>query len=376
MAMSKFVNKYKCWFLASVFLYTVGCATTRYQPPSADEIALKAERVRQEEIKNRAKKERYREWLRDTKTRHARLIDLAYPIRRAGVQLSEDEQVTIDFGFYSVGFESLEIYDEPYKREVVLEEDNIKNTNGYSKSVWHVASGSPAERAGMRAGDRIVAVHNESFVSSKDFWSKVQPDDEGKLSFVIKRDADNTYLTVKFAPERLSKYEIEYSDLDHFNAYADGEKMYIMKGLMDFVESDRELQYIIAHELAHNIERHVDKMLTNAALGGLFGLALDALIAGKAGIKAGGLRNAGAKIGVEAYSKNFEREADYLALYLLANAGIPIDGIADFWRKMSVFGLGYNKTHPSNPERFINLEAIEKEIRQKKTFGWVLVPNQ
>ena len=45
--------------------------------------------------------------------------------------------------------------------------------------------------------------------------------------------------------------------------------------------------------------------------------------------------DAGAQIGVAAFSQAFELEADYVGLYILARAGYPTKNAAAFWRKMA-----------------------------------------
>jgi predicted Zn-dependent protease len=51
------------------------------------------------------------------------------------------------------------------------------------------------------------------------------------------------------------------SESDAVNAFADGEKVVITKGMMRFVENDRELSLVIAHEMAHNAMGHTDNKL-------------------------------------------------------------------------------------------------------------------
>ena len=357
------------------YTFSFGCATPRYQPPKADRSEVLSERLRQAEIRNAAKKEQFRQLVQDAKTRKARLIDLATPIRLAGVQLSTKKQVWREFGFHFTAADWWGRDIERYKQEVFFEEYEIKQTNRFSVTIWHVMKGLPAEQAGLCPGDRIIAVNNKVFKSSKDFRDKLILDAEGNVIFNIVRN-DTTYLTLKIPTMPISKFEIQYSEDERINAYADGETMYIMKGLMDFVQSDRELQLIIAHELAHNIEGHIGKTKTNSLLGGVLGGAVDGLITAYTGIGISAFGRAGANIGAHVYSKEFEREADYLAMYLLANAGIPIDGVADFWRKMSELSDSYSRTHPSHAERFVNLIAIDQEIQAKRTQGMPIMPNK
>ena len=50
-------------------------------------------------------------------------------------------------------------------------------------------------------------------------------------------------------------YPVLLGDDDALNAYADGNNIIITRGMMRFLESDRELALVIGHELAHNSMR-------------------------------------------------------------------------------------------------------------------------
>ena len=74
--------------------------------------------------------------------------------------------------------------------------------------------------------------------------------------------------------------------------------------MLRFVDEDRELQFILAHELAHNIEGHINKMTNNSIIGTILDIA-----AAGAGIDTSGSFGA---MGAQMYSQDFEREAEYV----------------------------------------------------------------
>ncbi|MGH8120151.1 MAG: M48 family metalloprotease, partial [Gammaproteobacteria bacterium] len=81
-----------------------------------------------------------------------------------------------------------------------------------------------------------------------------------------------------------------------------------------------------------------------------------------------------------AYSQEFEAEADYVALYIMARAGIPLENSADFWRRISTndpeaITKYFLATHPSTPERFVAMEDTINEINLKITGNTELMPN-
>ena len=84
-------------------------------------------------------------------------------------------------------------------------------------------------------------------------------------------------------------------------------------------------------------------------------------------------------VGALAYSKDFEREADYLGMYILANAGVQLDQVHEFWERMNGKRKEpgtFNSTHPSDAERTEALKIISAEIEHKKLSGERLLPNR
>ena len=95
----------------------------------------------------------------------------------------------------------------------------------------------------------------------------------------------------------------------------------------------------------------------------------------------GTMTNVEAEAGMRAYSQDFEREADYLAVYFLARAGADLSGLEAFWRRMAE-GAGYQSlqpneegSHPSYPERAVRLRAAILEVQRKIQSGEPPMPN-
>jgi predicted Zn-dependent protease len=130
---------------------------------------------------------------------------------------------------------------------------------------------------------------------------------------------------------------------------------------------------VLAHEIAHNTMKHMDAKRTNASVGSILDIA-----AAIYGVNTHGMFGG---LAGNAHSKGFESEADYVGLYLMTRAGLPIDDAPTFWRRMaannpaSIRG-GYLATHPATPERFVALEQTIAEIRDKQARGEPLVPNR
>jgi predicted Zn-dependent protease len=147
--------------------------------------------------------------------------------------------------------------------------------------------------------------------------------------------------------------------------------------MMRFAQNDDELAVVVGHEIAHNAMRHLDAKKKNATLGAILGAVVD-IAAATQGVNTGGdFTNMGAGIGAMSYSQDFEREADYVGMYLLALAGRSYENAADFWRRMAQESPGsikYASSHPTSAERFVRLEQTVAEIRQKQDAGLPLVP--
>lgn len=161
------------------------------------------------------------------------------------------------------------------------------------------------------------------------------------------------------------------------NAYADGSAVHISPAMVLFAKNDSDLAFIITHEFAHNIMRHVASKQQNAMLGTLLGVAADLAAASQGYDSQGQFGKLGMGIGANAYSPAFESEADYVGLYLLARAGYKYHNAPNFWRQMSVQNpdaIYTGRTHPSNSARYVNMNKTIAEIDAKKARKLPLLP--
>lgn len=173
-------------------------------------------------------------------------------------------------------------------------------------------------------------------------------------------------------------YSIHLENDNALNAYADGKRVVITTAMLTFTDNDEQLAHVIAHEMAHNMLGHVQAQQTNTTLGSIVGIAAD-MLATSQGFETGGqLGKLGATAGQLRYSKGFEREADYVGLYIVARAGYNPAGAAELWRRMSAAdpnGIYAGSTHPSNPERYVAIQQIAEEIQAKKNTSQALIPS-
>lgn len=173
-------------------------------------------------------------------------------------------------------------------------------------------------------------------------------------------------------------YYFKMNRNDEINSQADGKNVIVYAGMMRFIENDDELAVVMGHEFSHNLMGHVGAQKTNATLGMLVGVAADA-IADSQGINMHGeMTKVGAEIGALTYSVDFEKEADYIGLYVMARAGYDIKRAPLLWRRMSIEdpkGIYNSLTHPSNAVRSVALQKAIAEIEYKRKHHIQLLPD-
>ncbi len=241
----------------------------------------------------------------------------------------------------------------------------------------YVIPGSAADKAGIRSGDTIRYIGDWSLPAGQNAVRQsleqlqVQTQTGKAVRLDIVRNGRGQSLLI--TPDKSCAYPVVLGDGDEVNAYADGKQVVIQRGMMRFATNDTELALVISHEIAHNSMSHVRSKMTNYALGTVVDLAAQILL----GIPTQGLFG---KLAGNAYSQDFESEADYVGLYIMAQSGGDIDSAPQFWRRMATLSPNAIKSshlasHPATPERFVALEETVKEIKAKKAAGKPLVPN-
>lgn len=243
---------------------------------------------------------------------------------------------------------------------------------GKQSEIWGIAKDSPAGNSPLQVGDRIVSIGDQEVTNSKqarrEMRNMLAQSDGNPIEIVVARRSKT--LSVELDSVLTCRSNIRVTSNSSINATANGRSITINNGLISFTKSPEEIQFVIGHELAHNIASHVPKARAGAGIGLLFDIAL----ASYGRIWAGGVFS---YFGVRAMSKRYEREADYLSMYYLANAKVDLDEIESFWRRMASMDIrrtGFTLTHPATPERFLMMKKTREEIEAKQAKGQALVP--
>lgn len=123
-----------------------------------------------------------------------------------------------------------------------------------------------------------------------------------------------------------------------------------------------ELAFILGHEAAHHIEKHIPRQGESALTGALIG----GIVAAASGGDPGTIRTAqdvGATLGARRYAKDFELEADALGTVIAYRAGYDPERGAAFFDRIPDPGNRFLGTHPPNAARIATVRRTLAALR-------------
>jgi predicted Zn-dependent protease len=182
------------------------------------------------------------------------------------------------------------------------------------------------------------------------------------------------------------RFNVVFDPSDEVNAYADGtNRITINQGLAQYLETDSEFAAVIAHEMGHHMSDHITKLQENAAAGAIVSGILFGALAVATGAydynpsgftdSLGDVMQAGGSVGMLSYSKEHEREADYIAAYLMARAGYDLNQGRELWATLTQASGNFETelfdTHPSGPDRLAAWDITTAEVERSPD----LLPN-
>lgn len=152
------------------------------------------------------------------------------------------------------------------------------------------------------------------------------------------------------------------------NAFAlPGGYIYVHTGLLQIAQSEAELSAAIAHEIGHVVARHglrnVKKAQRTAMIFGILGVGAAVATGGGAAGEAAQVASQILANGViTKNSRDFEREADFLGLYTMRDAGFAPLAMAQMFQRLNQAGSnaksspggGIFASHPNANERIKN----------------------
>jgi predicted Zn-dependent protease len=137
----------------------------------------------------------------------------------------------------------------------------------------------------------------------------------------------------------------------------------ITTGAVQFLRSEDELAWVVAHEIAHNVLNHSQDARLRAMLDTFVGATMGAPAEASAPLP----------------RRSLEAQADYVGAYIMARAGFDVLAIKRFWHRMERLSSGEKNskidlTHPTTAERLAAFEVTLKEIKERLTRGESLQP--
>ncbi|MBC7416431.1 MAG: M48 family metalloprotease [Herminiimonas sp.] len=240
--------------------------------------------------------------------------------------------------------------------------------------VMSVLAGSGATNAGVRHGDVLLSVEdkpipqgpNAERLAAAILGPLVNGRDRVRLS--LQRNGTNLNPTV---PLTLAcAFGIELGNADNVNAYSDGHRVMVTRGMMNVARSDAELAAVIAREMAHSALGHAGRMRMSATLGAI----IDNLIRIHPD-----LTTMGGMAGVKPFAQDVDAAADTLSLYMLARAGYDVDAARNFWQRLATqypatVVTSYTAIHPATAFRLGVMDQIVPQVKAKLANNQQLSP--
>ena len=169
-----------------------------------------------------------------------------------------------------------------------------------------------------------------------------------------------------------SDFEWEFTVLDSEiqNAFClPGGKVAVYSGIMDGMENEAELAFVVGHEIGHAIARHGGERMSRTIVQSLGAVLVSAIFENET-IDA--IYGTGTEIGVMLpYSRSNESEADMIGLILMARAGYDPSASYTFWKRFTNNAEGSSKlesilsTHPCDSDRIKAMEENEPAAREE-----------
>ena len=239
--------------------FFVGCVAPQTKTPQINSSVAEIEEKKQREIAAET-------WFESVK----RLHRIGYPILTHGISLC-GKRTKASIG--AVAWNSHNFSEEW--------QEAIKDVFGIDQSLQfvYVIPHSPAYEAGLKDKDIPISINDWQIPSGEGAEEKFSEylaetlKENHPVSIIVRRAQRD--ITLEVLPKQVCDYDLVLDNSDVKNAFADGQRVVIYRGLMDFFKTDEEAALVIAHELAHNSMRHIDAKKKNATIGGVAGLLLD-----------------------------------------------------------------------------------------------------
>ncbi len=176
------------------------------------------------------------------------------------------------------------------------------------------------------------------------------------------------YLAAKNQTYLIKDYHWEFNLVSspEVNAWClPGGKIVVYSGLLPLTMTDEGLAVVMGHEIAHAILKHGNERISQQLLVQYGGQALSVVVSSKPEETQEIVANAygvSSTLGVLAFSRKQENEADEMGLYIMATGGYDPNAATGFWERMKAQGGTkppvFMSTHPSDDQRIQNIKDL------------------
>jgi len=183
--------------------------------------------------------------------------------------------------------------------------------------------------------------------------------------------AATRYLTEHDAGDRVAGFQWEFNVVQDnaVNAWCmPGGKVVVYTGILPVTQDETSLAVVMGHEISHAIARHGNERMSQGIAAQGANMTLDVLTRNKPGqardlfLQSFGI---GSQLGLLAYSRQQESEADKLGLVFMAMAGYDPRVAPTFWERMARQSQGAPpeilSTHPSDERRIRDINKFLPE---------------
>ena len=231
--------------------------------------------------------------------------------------------------------------------------------------VLALAADGPARRAGLRLDDILISLDGQALPREAPARERSFDRMELILAAVDSAFADGTAtmvidrggepLSLEIRGERGCATRFQLIPSRRLNALANGRYVQVTTAISTYVEDDEELAAVLAHEFAHNVLGHRDRL-------------------DEANVERGFLGNFGRNARL---IRETEVEADRLSVYLLERAGYDPAAAVRFWSRFGRRGVNFlgSPTHPNWRRRIALFEAEILNIRRARAAGTAPMPD-
>ena len=302
--------------------------------------------------------------LRNMISMQDRLFKVASPLLTANVPLCKGNARNL-LGFTAKNKYSYSVAMAPAAQSLGFD-DRLQVTD--------VLPGSGAANNDIKRGDYLISVGDRPVPQGESAERLtailLTPLMTAKTPIKLGLQRGNTPMTVMVPLTPACAFSIELGNVDTVNAYSDGSRVLVTRGMLNFARTDEELAYLIAREMAHNALAHPGRQKMVKTIGDIINNLMRAkpdttTLAGTGGILP--------------YGQDMDAAADTLSLYMLVRAGYSIDNAPAFWKRLAAqypvsVPNGYTALHPSTTYRLAMIGKVTQIINAKKAAGKPLLP--